>query len=138
MGRRLTDKQKKKITADYLELGSYRAVGRLHNVSDITVKKIVQADPESMQKLAQKKEENTQSVLDYMDTQAERKKNILEKLLKGIEIKAESVDMFTNVKDLATAYGIIFDKEIKLEEVRKSKEGSEKEDNTIKVILKRE
>lgn len=28
MAARLTDKQKKKIVADYLELGSYRAAGR--------------------------------------------------------------------------------------------------------------
>lgn len=33
------------------------------------------------------------------------------------ETKAEELDMFTNIKDLATAYGIILDKELKLKEI---------------------
>ena len=41
MAARLTDKQKKKIVADYLELGSYNATAKRNNVSDTTVKRIV-------------------------------------------------------------------------------------------------
>ena len=39
MAARLTDKQKKKIIADYVELGSYNAVAKIHGVSRQTVKK---------------------------------------------------------------------------------------------------
>ena len=35
MAARLTDKQKKKIVADYLELGSYRAAGRKNGVESL-------------------------------------------------------------------------------------------------------
>ena len=41
MAARLTDKQKKKIVADYLESGSYRATALHNGVSDNTVKRIV-------------------------------------------------------------------------------------------------
>ena len=41
MAARLTDKQKKKIVADYLETGSYRATARKNRIADGTVKRIV-------------------------------------------------------------------------------------------------
>lgn len=40
MAARLTDKQKKKIVADYVELGSYNATAKRNGVSDGTVKRI--------------------------------------------------------------------------------------------------
>lgn len=55
MAARLTDKQKKKIIADYVQLGSYRAAARLNKVSDGTVKRIVEGCGEIEQKVAQKK-----------------------------------------------------------------------------------
>ena len=51
----LTDRQKKKIIADYLQTESYRATARLNKVSDRTVKRIVQQDVDFAQKAAQKK-----------------------------------------------------------------------------------
>jgi hypothetical protein len=42
---------------------------------------------------------------------------ILDKLLNAIEEKSENIDMFTNIKDLATAYGILLDKELKVAEI---------------------
>lgn len=41
MAARLTDRQKKKIVADYLELGSYNATAKRNGVSDTTVKRII-------------------------------------------------------------------------------------------------
>ena len=41
MAARLTDKQKKKIIADYVQLGSYNAVSKINGVSATTVKNIV-------------------------------------------------------------------------------------------------
>lgn len=59
MANRLTDRQRKKIVADYLELGSYNAVAKIHGVSRQTVKNIVTSDTEMGHKLQQKKAENT-------------------------------------------------------------------------------
>ena len=116
---KLTDKEKKIIIADYIECGNYSEVARKYKISVTAVKKIVQADEESLIKFKQKKEENTKSTLEYMEEQHEVKKRLLDKLLKGMEIKAEEIDMFTNIKDLATAYGIILDKELKVLELQK-------------------
>lgn len=41
MAARLTDRQKKKILADYVELQSYNAVGKKNGVAGNTVKRIV-------------------------------------------------------------------------------------------------
>ena len=118
MAKRLNDKDKQKIRADYIETGNLRETARMNNVSVDTVKRTVQEDDEITQKLTQKKEENIKSTLEYMEEQHETKKRILDKLLKGMEVKAEELDVFTNIKDLATAYGIILDKELKVKEIR--------------------
>lgn len=122
---KLTDKQKKKIIADYVENQNYCETARMNNVSDVTVKDIVSKDKSTLEKLEQKKQENTQSTIEYMQTQHESKKRILDKILKAIEEKADNVDMFTNIKDLATAYGIILDKELKVLELNKKNENNE-------------
>ena len=41
MAPRLTDKQKKKIVADYAECGSYEAAAKINGVAPNTVKKFV-------------------------------------------------------------------------------------------------
>lgn len=115
---KLTDKQKKKIIADYVETQNYSETARRNNVSDVTVKDVVTKNETTLKKLEQKKQENTQSTIEYMQTQHESKKRILDKILKAIEEKADNIDMFTNIKDLATAYGIILDKELKVLELK--------------------
>lgn len=123
--KKLTDKKKKLIIADYIECGNYSEVARKHNVSDTTVRKLVKSDKTSSKKIEQKKEENTQDVLAYMDSLKDRKKTIVDKLLKAIENKADNLDNFTNIKDVASAYGIIIDKELKLREIKKQTSNSE-------------
>lgn len=116
---KLTDKQKKKIIADYVGNGNYSETARMNNISDKTVKRLVdKEDKDVVKKVEQKKEENTQSTLEYMQSQHNTKKRILDNLLKAIETKSTNVDMFTNVRDLATAYGIIVDKELKVLELK--------------------
>lgn len=122
---KLTDKKKKLIIADYIECGNYSEVARKHKVSDTTVRKLVKSDKNSLEKIEQKKEENTQDVLEYMDTLKDRKKKIVEKLLKAIEDKADNLDNFTNIKDVASAYGIIIDKELKLKEIKNQTSNTE-------------
>ena len=115
---KLTDSQRKKIVADYVNTQNYLETARMNNVSDSTVRAIVNKDKDALKKLEQKKEENIQSTIEYMQTQHESKKRILDKILKAIEDKADNLDMFTNIKDLATAYGIILDKELKVLELK--------------------
>lgn len=117
----LTDKEEKKIIADFIETNNYSETGRLNNVSDKTVKRVIdrQDDKEMVKKVEEKKKENTISTLEYMDKQHETKKRVLDKLLRGIELKADDIKNIDkmNIKDLATAYGIILDKELKLKEI---------------------
>ena len=119
---KLTDKQKQMIIADYVDTNNYSLVAKKYGVSVNGVKNIVLADKDIANKCRAKKEENTKSVLEYMESQNETKKQILDKLLRGIETKASELDMFTNIKDLATAYGIILDKEMKILELTKNKD----------------
>ena len=48
MAKHLTDREKKKIIADYVELESYNAVAKKHNVSATTVKNTVLKNNESV------------------------------------------------------------------------------------------
>lgn len=134
---KLTDKQKKKIIADYVENQNYCETARMNNVDESTVRRIVKSkDNKEITKLTeQKKLENTQSTIEYMQNQHESKKRILDKILKAIEEKADNVDMFTNIKDLATAYGIILDKELKVLELN-SKNSNSDELAKVDEILK--
>lgn len=105
---RLTDKQKKKIIADYVQLQSYRAAARQNGVSDATVRKIVKGDPESSQKCALKKEENAQDMLSYMDSKKERVQEIIDVYL-GALTDPEKLEGAT-LQQITTALGTLIDK----------------------------
>lgn len=128
--KKLTDKQKKLIIADYIDCGNYCEVARKHGVTDTTVRHLVKTDRESLKKIEQKKEENTKDVLEYMDGLKDKKKTIISKLLQAIEDKVDNLDSFTNIRDVASAYGIIIDKELKLREI-KNHNNDEEEGVTI-------
>ncbi len=116
---KLTDKQKKKIIADYISTGNYSEAARMNgNISPNTVKKLVQEDKEFANKCEQKKEENIKDILDYMDSIAEDQKEIITLSLNALKTKLKKPDAFTSVKDIATVYGVIVDKSIKLKEMR--------------------
>lgn len=118
MAKRLNDKDKQKIKADYIETGNLRETARMNNVSVDTVKRTVEADDEITQKLTQKKEENTKDILKYMDSIYDKQKKIIDLSLEALEKKLSNPDMFTNVKDIATVYGVIFDKALKYKEIQ--------------------
>lgn len=108
MAKHLTDRQKKKIIADYATLGNYRAVARKHNISADTVKRIVLQDPETVQKTTQKKAENTADILRFMDKQKGDVCDIIGLYLKALQDprKLERA----SVQSIATSLGIIIDK----------------------------
>lgn len=120
MAKRLTDKEKKKIIADYIDNQNLSETARINNINKSTVKRLIDSnyDENLQRKATEKKEQNTLTTLEYMDKQHETKKRIMDKLLKAIEDKSDNTDMFTNIKDLATAYGIILDKELKVMELK--------------------
>lgn len=117
---KLTDKQKKKIIADYIENGNYSESARINNVNASTVKRLVDSgyDKEMQKKAKQKKEDNTKDILEYMDNIADKQKKIIDLSLKALEEKLSNPDMFTNVKDIATVYGVIYDKALKSKEMK--------------------
>ena len=108
MAARLTDKQKKKIVADYLELGSYRAAGRQNGVADGTVKRIVKECGDIEQKVAQKKEENTSDILAYMESKRGVVCEIIEKGLAALNDPEKLAD--ASPAQITTALGTLIDK----------------------------
>lgn len=137
MGRRLSDEEKKKIVADYINTQNYCETARINNVSEGNVRRIIKEDKsikDITQKCEQKKEENTRDILKYMDSIYEKQKNIIDLSLSALEEKLKKPDMFTNVKDIATVYGVIFDKALKYKEIQlKDKENSNNNENLNKV-----
>lgn len=108
MAARLTDRQKKKIIADYVELQSYNAVAKKNNVTHQTVKRVVSASPEFTKIAQQKKEENTADVLAYMD----KHKDLVCSFI-GLGLKAlndpDKIDG-SNLTQITTAIGTLIDK----------------------------
>ena len=108
MAARLTDKQRKKIIADYIQLGSYNAVAKIHGVSRQTVKNVVESDPGNRQKLQDKKDENTADILSYMDSQ---KQVVCEIIGKGLMVLNDPDKLKeATPAQITTALGTLIDK----------------------------
>ena len=108
MAARLTDRQKKKIIADYVQLNNYCAVAKINNVSATTVKNIVLASADFVEKCEQKKEENTADVLAYMD---EHKDLVCAFIGKGLEMLNDPKKLAAaNLSQITTAMGTLIDK----------------------------
>lgn len=105
---RLTDKQKKKIIADYVELGSYSAVAKINNVSRNTVKNIVNGNADFAQKCQVKKEENTVDILSHMEEKKDKVNQIIDVYLEQL-LDPETVKKATP-SQLTTALGTLIDK----------------------------
>ena len=136
MGRiKLTDKQKKKIIADYMENQNYSETGRLNNVSNKTVERLVKNNKEVSDKVKEKKEENTKDILEYMDNIAEKQKKIIDLSLEVLEQKLSNPDLFTNIRDVAIVYGTIFDKSLKYKEMKLREEEMKYKNTTTQETL---
>ncbi len=128
---KLTDKQKKKIIADYVDNGNYSETARLNNTTDTTVRTIIKENKNiALKKMEQKKEENTQDMLQYLESKKEDKKRVIELCFKALEDKLASPDMFTSIRDIAMVYGILVDKDLKYKEIMNNRV---KEDKLVKV-----
>jgi transposase-like protein len=109
MAARLTDKEKKKIIADYVQIGSYNAVAKINGVAANTVKNIVKSEgAEFAERCTQKKEENTADILKYMESQ---KQTICEIIGKGLMALNDPEKLATaNPSQITTALGTLIDK----------------------------
>lgn len=135
---KLTDKEKKKIIADYIETQNFSEVARMNNVNKSTVKRLIDSDYDKdlQQKATQKKEKNTKDILEYMDSIYDKQKSIIDLSLSALEEKLKKPDMFTNVKDIATVYGVIFDKALKYKEMKQKNSGGNIDElNKVKELL---
>lgn len=107
MAARLTDKQKKKIIADYVQLGSYNAVSKIHGVSATTVKNIVLKSADIVEKCEQKKQQNTADILAYMES----KRDAVCKIIgTGLDVLPEKIANAKTASEVTTAIGTLIDK----------------------------
>lgn len=108
MAARLTDKQKKMLIADYIELGSYNAVAKKHGVSDKTVKNVVTANPDFSRKSEEKKQQNTADILAHMETKRDKVNEIIDVYLEKL-LDKEMLAKATP-SQITTALGTLIDK----------------------------
>ena len=131
---KLTDRQKKKIIADYVDNGNYSETARINGVNKSTVQRLISKNQEVQQKAQEKKEENTQDMLQYLESKKEDKKRVIELCFKALEDKLATPDMFTSVRDIAMVYGIIVDKDLKIKEIEATKTNAENINKNISNI----
>lgn len=108
MAKHLTDREKKKIIADYVELESYNAVAKKNNVSATTVKNTVLKNNESVKKCEQKKEQNTADILEFMDKKKDDVCSIISLYLS--ELQNSDKLQRASIQSIATSLGIVIDK----------------------------
>jgi len=84
---KLTDDQKKKIIADYISNQNYCETARMNNISEATVRNIVKKEDneEFTKMLEQKKEENTQSMLEMISETNNKRLKTISKIVDAIE-----------------------------------------------------
>lgn len=105
---RLTDKQRKQIVADYVELGSYAAVAKKHGIADTTVKRAVEQDRQTLRIADHKKESNTADILAHMDAKRDTVNEIIDKALNVLNDEAKLSR--SSPMQIATMLGIVIDK----------------------------
>lgn len=107
MAARLTDRQKKKIVADYMAVESYNAVAKMNGVSKDTVKRIIQNCEDFAQKAKEKKEQNTIDILSYMESKRDQ---VCEILQTGLDVLPEKIMAAKSASEVTTAMGTLIDK----------------------------
>lgn len=107
MAARLTDKKKQKIIADYLDNQSYSATARMNGVTHQTVSRIIKESSEFSEKLRQKKADDTEDILAYMDSKRQAVCEIIET---GLRVLPEKIENARTASEITTALGTLIDK----------------------------
>lgn len=126
---KLSDKQRKKIIAEYVEGSTMRALASKYKVSTTTIQRVLKSDESMSQKVAQKKEENTESILAFMDSKKNDVCDLIENLLKAMNDPQKIAA--TPLSQLATAMGIVIDKYTANEAVKST---DNKENNLFEAL----
>lgn len=130
---KLTDKQKKKIIADYVDNGNYSETARINNTTDTTVRTIIKDNKDmALEKMEQKKQQNTKDILEYMEETKEKRKKVIDLCLEKMEERLNK-DELMNIRDIATAYGVLVDKSLKVNEMNGNGNNSNINVPTIKL-----
>lgn len=107
MAARLTDRQKKKIVADYLETESYNATAKKNGVCGQTVRRVIEGSQGITENLKRKKEENTADILAYMGS---RRKQVCDIIEVGLAVLPEKIQTAKTASEVTTAIGTLIDK----------------------------
>ena len=90
---KLTDRQRKRIIAEYAIGGiRWRQLAEKYHVSQNTIAKLLSSE-KSVQKLSDKKEENTRSMLEFLDEQKSTAQSLMQKLLKAPKEDIENASL---------------------------------------------
>ena len=107
MAARLTDKQKKKIVADYLESQSVNTAAKMNGVSWDSAKKAIDEAGEIEKKLEDKKEQNTADILAYMESKRQEVCGIIDI---GLSVLPDKIRDARTASEVTTALGTLIDK----------------------------
>lgn len=90
---KLSDRQRKQIIAEYASGGvSQRELAERYQVTQKTISKILNSE-EVYQKVSEKKEENTRSMLAFLDEQKEKAQSLMKQLLNASEKDIEKASL---------------------------------------------
>ncbi|MBQ3330817.1 MAG: helix-turn-helix domain-containing protein [Ruminococcus sp.] len=121
----LTDGQKKLLIADRVSGMSMRKLAEKYGTSTSSVQRILQTNPDAIKAAAEKKEQNTKDMLDFLD---EKKQSAQEFVLLALEAIKDPVKLQkASVNSIAIAMGIVIDKFVPVT--------PKKEDEGVKVIV---
>lgn len=105
---RLTDWQRKKVVADYVELGSYNAAAKLNGISATTVKNVVLKSEDFVRMCERKKEQNTRDMLAFMES---RRDAVCEIIGLGLDALSDPKKFAkATPNQVTTAIGTLIDK----------------------------
>lgn len=110
---KLTDRQRKKIVAEYVAGDgsiTQRTLAARYHVSQKTVSKIL-SDGNVSQKVLEKKNENTMSMLAYLDNQTGLVQEIIDKILLSANVDIENVPLRDRMGALKILSNIFVDKD---------------------------
>lgn len=107
MAARRTDKLNKQIAADYLETQSVAEAARRNGVAWNTARAAIDELGDIERKLEEKKEQNTQDILAYMEAQKGR---VCELIDLGLEVLTDRMREAKSATEVTTAMGTLIDK----------------------------
>lgn len=108
MAARLTNTQKQKIIADYMDLGNYSAVSKIHGVSAATVRNVVLKQADIAEIREPKNARNTAGILSHMEQETDIVCQILSKGLAVLNDEAKLRE--ATPAQLITAISTLIDK----------------------------